>query len=639
MFTKFKGLLTILLGLLYLGTAVFSAPPSTESVTAYGTVYADDEDEVPEITDRVARVSFLEGEARIRRNGLDEWEVLAQNVPIVEGDEISIGVDGRAELQFGKHTHVRLAAGAYVRIATLTEENIALSLSAGTLIARLTSFDPGSSYFEIDAPKTTLAVQRSGRYRVDAGMAGSTEVRTEVTAGGEARIYSDSAGFTLKDDRAARVYLEGSRAGEWDTGDVEPLDAFADWNAVREDIIARRLKNANYNKYYDDDIYGADDLEEAGEWLSTPEYGNVWRPHRTSIARYVDWSPYRYGHWRYMPPYGWIWVNDEPWGWATYHYGRWVHWRGQWVWTPYGYYRPRRSWWSPAFVVINVYNTNVCWYPMGWRHRRNRHDHRGKRDPNYAVKDRDPRVSPGPIRNPPPDKITKGKDPEVPVTGVVTVDQGDFGSKIMRVKNTPETIAKDILTKAPQDMPPLQLPANDRIPKTGVATSWPKVDPAVAQKTTGAAPRRTRAPLDSELKTTRIFGGRSPRQNPETSGAPVKTSEPRNTGAVERTPPTRVEPVRVPRDRDMEPVRTPPVDNERVRPPRQAPVFSPPAENDKPRSTPRSDTPRQTERPRNDPPPVKSAPPPKSDSPKSQPKSDTSKPAPPPASSKKEKPD
>ena len=38
----------------------------------------------------------------------------------------------------------------------------------------------------------------------------------------------------------------------------------------------------------------------------------------------AGWAPYRYGHWTWVSPWGWTWVDDAPWGFAPFHYGRWV---------------------------------------------------------------------------------------------------------------------------------------------------------------------------------------------------------------------------------------------------------------------------------------------------------------------------
>ena len=44
---------------------------------------------VPEVTARVARISYISGDVQIRRADSREWEKAVQNLPIVEGDEIA----------------------------------------------------------------------------------------------------------------------------------------------------------------------------------------------------------------------------------------------------------------------------------------------------------------------------------------------------------------------------------------------------------------------------------------------------------------------------------------------------------------------------------------------------------------------
>jgi hypothetical protein len=46
------------------------------------------------------------------------------------------------------------------------------------------------------------------------------------------------------------------------------------------------------------------------------------------------WAPYREGHWENIPPWGWTWVENEPWGFAPFHYGRWVDEDNRWGWAP-----------------------------------------------------------------------------------------------------------------------------------------------------------------------------------------------------------------------------------------------------------------------------------------------------------------
>jgi hypothetical protein len=49
-----------------------------------------------------------------------------------------------------------------------------------------------------------------------------------------------------------------------------------------------------------------------------------------------------------VQPWGWTWVDAAPWGFAPFHYGRWVSWRGRWGWAPGPYVQ--RPVYAPALV-------------------------------------------------------------------------------------------------------------------------------------------------------------------------------------------------------------------------------------------------------------------------------------------------
>src|SRR5690606_30432372 len=67
---------------------------------------------------------------------------------------------------------------------------------------------------------------------------------------------------------------------------------------------------------------------------------------------------YTNGHW-VMTEYGNTWVSDYPWGWAAFHYGRWVYSNFYgWLWIP-------DSQWGPAWVVWRQGGGYYGWAPMG----------------------------------------------------------------------------------------------------------------------------------------------------------------------------------------------------------------------------------------------------------------------------------
>jgi hypothetical protein len=583
-----------------------------------------DEEEKPDVTARVARISFIRGEVKIKRVGNDEWEKAVLNLPLIEGDQVVTGSDGRLELQFNNYAHLRLDHDASLQFTVLNDEGVALSLSQGSMNLRITDLEKARGYFEVDAPKTTIAIEKSGSYRVDAGKAGDTDLQLSVTGGGSARIYSENAGFTLKSGRSARVFVVGDNAGEWETAEAgKSADEFDDWAAERDSTIAKRLAAAHYDKYYDQDIYGAEDLNDNGEWIYTSSYGYVWRPYSAAINSYANWSPYRYGHWRWVGAFGWTWVNDEPWGWATYHHGRWIYDRGYWVWCPYSYHRPRRSWWFPAIVSINIFNNNVCWYPLSYRHRwRNYNGHHGSNNGRHDAGG----VRGGITRTP----IGQGVI-EVPVEGVVSLSVNDFGTRTGGVRTVPGPLAKTILARGDQEG--IELPDGRgtlRDSRNEIAVSRPAVRQLPTVKT-GAAERVDARPLDTELRETRMFGGRAkptvhsvPSDEPRPTGVVVRPA--RETKPVERpevVESKRAEAGRGPRPRpirgDSETVERKPVEPREVRPverpsrnePREqrptrdesprptrdeSPRLPPPPRNDTPRETPRAE-PRPEERP------------------------------------------
>jgi hypothetical protein len=108
-----------------------------------------------------------------------------------------------------------------------------------------------------------------------------------------------------------------------------------------------RRPTASYDTFYTQ-------LDRYGDWRETSDYGYVWQPRQ---AQSRTWRPYTDGHWVYTDV-GWTWVSEEPFGWATYHYGRWTRLRKiGWVWVP-------GDEWAPAWVSWRKSSDYVGWAPL-----------------------------------------------------------------------------------------------------------------------------------------------------------------------------------------------------------------------------------------------------------------------------------
>jgi hypothetical protein len=93
---------------------------------------------------------------------------------------------------------------------------------------------------------------------------------------------------------------------------------------------------ASDDTYVDTDPSALTDFKPAldpyGTWVDDSTYGTVWTPSPTVVG--ADFAPYvTAGHWAYEDDY--VWVSDYDWGWAPFHYGRWVYIGGRgWGWIP-----------------------------------------------------------------------------------------------------------------------------------------------------------------------------------------------------------------------------------------------------------------------------------------------------------------
>jgi hypothetical protein len=506
--------------LLFLGNSLLFSNP----------VRADDDvgDEYDENA-RVMRVSLMKGEVSLRRSGELEWESAQLNLPLVEGDVLASGRDSHFEIQIDARNFVRVSENAVLKIVTLREEGIALSLTEGGAIVRLARFDHEREYFEIDAPGTTIATEKTGLYRLDVAADGS--VRVTVRGDGRARIYSEESGFVLRNDRTARLVPDGQNRGDWEFTSAATFDQWDFWNDERERYLASRLRYDDRDRYYDNEVWGAEELDAYGDWSYTRDYGYVWRPHITVINNYYDWAPYRHGHWRWCPPYGWTWIADEPWGWAPYHYGRWVYYNNYWCWAPRGYgYAYRRAFWRPALVAFiyipTRFGERIAWYPLTHGQRDPRSRYWGRHRDAFGDRNRDGNRAGNIIS-------TRPVDPAF-LRAVSTLSTAEFGAGRVRAKMATTDVARRALKGDPV---PGRLPVTPRDGSQPIAKGegsradalkgTPGARPTlnidrstgikpprdVPDRITGAARRTPGASLDGELRRLRVFNNREPRVN------------------------------------------------------------------------------------------------------------------------------
>lgn len=307
---------------------------------------------------RVARLAYLRGAISFSPAGTDDWALASLNRPLIAGDRVWTEPGARDELQLGG-VAVRMDGGTLLSILTLDDRALQVQLPQGTLNVRVRP-GPAAGTVEVDTPNLALTIDQPGHYRVSVDPSGNTTtVRVDdgqAQATGQYQAYAINPG-------------QGFRFTGPDLRNVQALDPryrddFDRWCGERD----RRAERVIATRYVSPAMIGYEDLDDYGTWDTVPDYGHVWIPR--SVPR--GWAPYRDGHWAWIEPWGWTWIDDEPWGFAVTHYGRWAHLDRGWCWVP----EPANAMpvYAPALVVFAATalflehdrrrGPDVAWFPL-----------------------------------------------------------------------------------------------------------------------------------------------------------------------------------------------------------------------------------------------------------------------------------
>jgi hypothetical protein len=300
----------------------------------------------------------MEGSVSFQPGGENDWVDAVLNRPLVTGDNLWADEDSRAEVHIGS-TALRLGAKTGITLLEVSDRAAQIRLAQGSLIVKIRHVDDEDSY-EIDTPNVAFTVMQPGDYRLDVDVDGN---RTEVTVWrGRGEVTGGGSSYTVVANQHAT--FTGSDHLDYELGQVPAEDGFDTW-ASNRDQVEDQSDSANYVSR---EMTGYEDLDEYGDWSYVAGYGTCWRP-RVLVA---GWAPYHFGHWAWVGPWGWTWVEDEPWGFAPFHYGRWAFASGGWLWVPgpsvvRPMYAPALVAWVGGGPGLNFsfgFGAGVGWFPL-----------------------------------------------------------------------------------------------------------------------------------------------------------------------------------------------------------------------------------------------------------------------------------
>ncbi len=271
---------------------------------------------------RYARLGEFEGTVEVQLQAADPWMPAERNLPLPQLSWVRTGPGGHVEIELDDGGAFRLGPESQGELSDYTR------LSTGQRITIL-SLDHGLAYFtgkpaandvvSIAVPGAQANVSKAVRLRLEAQSGWSQISILE----GSARFSSPAAEIELTQGLCARVE-PASRDHFFLDRKIPALEADT-WSATRD-----RMRAATTAQQHVAQRYGLTDLDAAGTWLDTEQYGSVWKP-----KVQAGWIPFQKGRWRWFDTLGYTWVSDETWGWLPYHYGRWsVSKDLGWFWAP-----------------------------------------------------------------------------------------------------------------------------------------------------------------------------------------------------------------------------------------------------------------------------------------------------------------
>jgi hypothetical protein len=271
-------------------------------------------------TSRIGQLSLVSNSVRMRVERASAWEQAVLNTPMATGSAIATQIPGRTEIRIGS-TAIRLGQESQAVMTEISDARLHIDLVNGLFALRVRALAPSETVL-LKAGNVSLHVLKPGSYRFK-HLPHRGRLQVWVLEG-QARANLSEQNFML----------DAGQQMQWDRGIASQLTASASEDNASFDAFIdgrdRRSETSLSLMHVSPELSAAQDLDGHGDWRDQSGYGAIWFPSKLP----ADWAPYRFGRWRWLAPWGWTWIDDAPWGFAPFHYGRWLFTGGRWGWVP-----------------------------------------------------------------------------------------------------------------------------------------------------------------------------------------------------------------------------------------------------------------------------------------------------------------
>jgi hypothetical protein len=236
------------------------------------------------ISAKAGGVSYASGAVRVERMATQKRYVLAKGDEISDGDVVSVGETGNAEILLNPGSFLRLAENTDIQFTDTNLESLLLKIKNGSALIEASAVGEQGADIKIVTPQSTVSLQKSGIYRLNV-----SANATEVFVWKGAAIVGNEF---VKAGRKA-VLQKGLTAVVAKFDKDESRDAFDIWSKDRSKELAKinsKIKNRDLTQAFSgySNLYGFN------------RFGGFWAFNR--LTGTYCFVPYGYGY--FSSPYG-----------------------------------------------------------------------------------------------------------------------------------------------------------------------------------------------------------------------------------------------------------------------------------------------------------------------------------------------
>ena len=242
------------------------------------------------ISAKAGGINSASGDVKVRRKGANNFQLLASNDALGDGDVITTGEGGRVEMLLSPGAYFRAAENSEFELENSSLDNLRVKLNKGSAIIEATGMSGANMFVEIRTPQTAVALGKRGIYRVN--VLPSRQSAVYVREG-----YALVGNIKVKESRTLTVGANGASENAIAKFDEKERDAFDMWSESRaETLVAvnkKLTRNAIRDSYsaYNRGGFGRG-YRGSGLWLYNSSFGaHTFLPFYSGLS-----SPYGYGY-------------------------------------------------------------------------------------------------------------------------------------------------------------------------------------------------------------------------------------------------------------------------------------------------------------------------------------------------------